>query len=102
MDDIIALIPVNRVAAQRKMPKPWDMPHTPLYRRLRDKARRRVLRSGGLMAPLGAEEADLRPAGTAWARVPGLKGVRWREASKTFSDEPRHALYYDLEVTAAD
>ena len=45
MNDIIALIPVDADAARKNMPDPWKMPHEPLYRRLREKARRRVLRS---------------------------------------------------------
>ena len=35
MNDIVALVPVDWAAAQKKMPNPWRMPHEPLYRRLR-------------------------------------------------------------------
>ena len=47
MRDIIALIPVDRAAAEKDMPSPWEMPHQPLYERLlaiQDRARERGLR----------------------------------------------------------
>jgi hypothetical protein len=42
MENIIALIPVDRAAAEKNMPTPWEMPHAPLYERLREKAHRRA------------------------------------------------------------
>lgn len=43
-DDLVALIPVDRAVALGKSP-PWQMPAGPLYRRLLEKTRGRVLRS---------------------------------------------------------
>ncbi len=88
MNDIVAMIPVDWAAAKKKMPDPWRMPHEPLYRRLREKARRRVLRSDSKLNPLDGkrEEADLVPMDTAWRPVPGLKGLKWRRSAESFSD----------------
>lgn len=97
MDDIIALIPVDRTAAQKN--RPWEMPHAPLYRRLREKANRRVLRSDNSTAPLeSADEPDLVPGSAGWGATPGLKNVRWRAADRKFNDDPKIALYYDIEI----
>jgi beta-lactamase superfamily II metal-dependent hydrolase len=96
MDNIIALIPVDREAAERKMPISWDMPYAPLYKKLRDKAQRRVLRSDDTMKPLEDTEKDLTPTATDWTPTPGLKGVQWRKAARTFSLAPQGALYYDV------
>jgi hypothetical protein len=99
MDNIIALIPVSREAAQRKMPNPWDMPATPLYKKLREKARRRVLRSDDSKKPLGDNDADdVTPTKSTWTDVPGLRGVHWRLADEKFSVEPKNALYFDLRL----
>jgi hypothetical protein len=54
-EDLVALIPVDRQVAMNKTP-PWDMPATPLYRRLIEKTRGRVLRSD-----TGWPDADQRP-----------------------------------------
>ncbi len=43
-EDLVALIPVDRAVALNKTP-PWQMPAAPLYRRLLEKTRGRVLRS---------------------------------------------------------
>lgn len=97
MDDIIALIPVDRRSAQK--PRPWEMPHAPLYRRLREKAQRRVLRSDTSLEPLSADKnkADRTPSDQ-WMNVPGLRGVRWRAATESFRHEPKEPLYYDIEL----
>jgi hypothetical protein len=102
MNDIVAMIPVDWAAAQKKMPDPWRMPHLPLYRRLREKARRRVLRSDSEIKPLDGqrEEADLIPVETEWKPVPGLKGLKWRRAAATFTDAEGTPgpLYYDVAI----
>lgn len=101
MNDIIAMIPVDSDAAQKKMPDPWKMPHEPLYRRLRERARRRVLRSDEAITPLNThdDEKDLVPKTTAWAAVPGLSGVRWRRSKDEFTDGTKGPLYYDVAFT---
>jgi hypothetical protein len=97
MDDIIAMIPIDRSAAQKN--RPWEMPYTPLYRRLREKARRRVLRADDSLEPLKSppERSDLRPA-TDWSKTPGFEHVSWRAAEKRFTDAPVTPLYYDVEL----
>lgn len=99
MNDIIAMIPVDYDAVRKNMPDPWLMPHEPLYRRLRDKARRRVMRSDRELAPLdpAREELDLVPTTTGWTPVPGLPGVRWR-ASKDEFDGTKEPVYYDVAI----
>ena len=96
MDDIVAMIPVDREAAQKN--RPWEMPYTPLYQRLRERARRRVLRSDLSLEPLKTppERQDLRPT-SRWSKTPGLDGVRWRAAKKKFAAAPDTPLYYDVE-----
>jgi len=100
MDDIIALIPVDWDAAQKEMPDPWRMPHEPLYRKLRERARRRVLRSDERLEPLDKrrEEPDLFPKKEQWQPVPGLEGVRWRRAKEEFADGTQGPLYYDVAI----
>ena len=102
MNDIVAMIPVDWAAAQKKMPDPWRMPHEPLYRRLREKARRRVLRSDSELKPLDKErdDADLIPEETEWQAVPGLKGLEWRQSAASFSDAEGTPgpLYYDVAI----
>ncbi len=96
MDDIIAMIPIDRTAAQKN--RPWEMPYGPLYRRLREKARRRVLRSDLSLEPLKETEdqPDITP-GSDWSNTPGLKNVRWRAAGDKFTRAPKQPLYYDVE-----
>jgi beta-lactamase superfamily II metal-dependent hydrolase len=102
MNDIIAMVPVDWAAAQKKMPDPWRMPHEPLYRRLREKARRRVLRSDVELKPLdpAQEEADLTPTSTEWEPVPGLKGLQWRRSQATFAEQEgtQGPLCYDVAI----
>lgn len=97
MDDIVAMIPVDRKAAQKN--RPWEMPFTPLYHRLREKAHRRVLRGDISLEPLKSppEEEDLIPL-SKWSSTPGLKGTRWRAARKKFKKDPKLPLYYDVEL----
>jgi len=101
MNDIIAMIPVDFAAAQKNMPDPWKMPHEPLYRRLRDKARRRVLRCDLKLNPLDerSEEKDLWPTKDSWQPVPGLKGVRWRQSKDTFKVGTDGPLFYDVAIS---
>jgi len=101
MDDLIAMIPVDFDAARKEMPDPWRMPHEPLYRRLREKARRRVLRSDLEITPLdpSREDADVVPNSTAWQPVPGVTGVRWRKSAETFITGTKGPLCYDLVFT---
>lgn len=98
MENIIALIPVDRDAADKKMPTPWEMPHRPLYERLREKAQRRVLRSDLRLTPLtaGEDDPDVVPGSKNWQRVPGLKGVQWRRSSDEFAAGTPGPLYYDI------
>ena len=100
MNDIIAMIPVDYDAVKKEMPDPWKMPHEPLYRRLREKARRRVLRSDLELEPLDKrrDQEDVVPKGTAWKVVPGLPGVRWRRASDKFKNGTEGPLYYDIAI----
>jgi hypothetical protein len=78
------------------------MPHLPLYRRLREKARRRVLRSDQSLEPLKADkdDPDIVPESTEWDEVPGMRRVRWRAAAETFADGTPGPLYYDVLFTA--
>ncbi len=97
MDDLIAMIPVDRAAVDKRMPTPWAMPFEPLYERLREKSRRRVLRGDMQKAPLSTRAlADVKPPRQSWSPVPGLDNVRWRRASRSFSKGTRGRLYYDL------
>jgi hypothetical protein len=95
---LIAMIPVDRDAAQKPMPIPWNMPHLPLYRRLLEKASGRVLRSDGLKPEkeVGNVEAQV-PEGPKLSTVRGLANVRWREAAETFKDGRKCPIYYDVE-----
>lgn len=105
MNDIIAMIPVDYDAVRKEMPDPWKMPHLPLYQRLREKARLRVLRSDLELEPLDArrDEKDVVPSkGPAWEGVPGLPGVRWRRASDEFKNGTSGPLYYDVAIALRD
>ena len=70
MNDIIAMIPVDTEAAQKKMPDPWKMPHEPLYRRLRERSR-------GTGAAIG-RAADTAPRSRATAQI----GFRNRKSGR--------------------
>jgi metallo-beta-lactamase superfamily protein len=98
MDDIIVMIPVDRDAADKEMPTPWEMPALPLYRRLRQKARNRVLRSDTSLTPLDPKEDDLDivPQSTEWTSVPGLKNAKWRRSAETFEAGTAGPLYFDI------
>ena len=101
MNDIIAMIPVDYDAVKKKMPDPWRMPHEPLYRRLREKSRRRVMRSDLELEPLDTrrDEPDVVPVSTAWAPVPGVTGARWRKSNDDFRKGTAGPLYYDVSIT---
>ena len=98
MENIVALIPVDRDAADKKMPTPWEMPHRPLYERLREKAKRRVLRADLRLTPLSPakDDPDVVPSSTTWQRVPGLKGARWRRSAEEFAAGTEGPLFYDI------
>ncbi len=108
MENIIAAIPVDRDAAfpvnpitgEAAIRTPWEMPHEPLYLRLREKAHRRVLRSDLDTAPLKLteEEFDLVPPKTAWTKVPGLPKLQWRKSSELFVNGTKGPLFYDLRI----
>jgi hypothetical protein len=97
---LVALVPVDRAAATKPMPRPWHMPHPPLYRRLLQKAGGRVLSSDSTSPEAPPDNPDgLRaaaPSGSAWSPVPGLSGCRWREAPVTFRRGDQYPLYYDV------
>jgi hypothetical protein len=96
------MIPVDWDAAKKHMPDPWKMPHEPLYRRLREKTQRRILRSDLELTPLagGREDDDKRPKSDQWQPVPGLDGVRWRHSRETFTPGAGTAgpLCYDVAI----
>ena len=100
MNDIVAMIPVDYAAAKKKMPDPWKMPHEPLYRRLREKADRRVLRSDLQVKPLDLERdgADRVPTSVKPQDVPGLKGLRWSRSKAEFTVGTAGPLYYQIEI----
>ncbi len=99
MDNIIAMIPVDRAAADKAWPNPWRMPHAPLYTRLREKADRRVLRSDLSMAPLSTSEPkDLLPDSTSWKAVPGKPGLKWRKSAEKFAKGTDGPLYFDIRI----
>ena len=104
MNDIIAMIPIDWNAAQKEMPAVWRMPHRPLYERLREKAKLRVLRSDELLDPLPQNEAqDLVPKDFEWTDVPKLKGARWRRSRETFTKgDTDGPLYYDVAFELED
>jgi hypothetical protein len=78
------------------------MPHEPLYRRLREKARRRVLRSDSQLNPRSEtrEEPDLTPPDTNWSAVPGLTGLQWRRSEATFaeSEGTPGSLFFNIAI----
>ena len=99
MNDIIAMIPVDHDAVRKNMPDPWLMPHKPLYVKLREKARRRVLRSDQELDPLDPnDDKDVVPDSTTFTPVPGLAGVRWRRAADGFRNGTQGPLYYDVAI----
>jgi hypothetical protein len=96
---LIAMVPVDRDAAQRPMPKSWDMPHAPLYKRLIEKTAGRVLRSDGQVPAPEVNVGDMNvviPRGSTPEPVPGVRNGHWRESEATFDDGPRHPLYYEI------
>jgi hypothetical protein len=103
MNDIIAMIPVDQDAAKKKMPDPWKMPHEPLYLRLREKARLRVLRSDLSMAPLDEDrnKRDVVPKDEDWKPVPGVPGARWRRSGESFVKGTEGPLYLTVTIGEA-
>ena len=103
MNDVVAMIPVDYQAAREKK-KVWDMPADRLYRRLREKARRRVLRADESITPLNPpEEPDLVPQSTTWQPIPGLKHAHWRRSAENFTiGDNLGPLYYDVAFELED
>ena len=98
---LIAMIPVDRAAAEKKMPIAWHMPHPPLYESLLRKTAGRVLRADGLDPEPGVKgpRAVGPTDGENWDKVPGVPGAFWREALTSFSkgEKTRKCpLYYDV------
>jgi len=95
---LIAMIPVDREAVEKPMPRPWHMPNPPMYRRLLEKSSGRVLRSDGLPPePETGEFATYAPKESQPWMVPGLTNVKWREASVSFQNGRKCPIYYELE-----
>lgn len=101
MRDIIVSIPVDRDAVNKAMPTPWAMPHEPLYKALREKAKRRVLRSDQELEPLkrNENEDDLIPKKTDWTKVPGMSSAQWRRSNENFKSGTKGPLFYDVLIS---
>ena len=100
MNNIVAMINVDREAVERPMPHVWHMPHRPLYDALRLKAARRVLRSDDSGAPLGRHaDPDITPDTDTWAPVPGMARASWRRAPTVFEAGMPSAHYFDVRFT---
>jgi hypothetical protein len=82
-EDPVALIPVDRAVALNKTP-PWQMPAGPLYRRLLEKTRGRVLRSD-----VGWPEDGDRP--------PSVPQAEWDRARNT-SDITVNQLFIEYRL----
>ena len=98
---LVAMIPVDRAAAEKNMPIPWHMPHPPLYESLLRKTAGRVLRADGLDPEPGVKgpPALNPPKGGVLAKIPGLSDAFWREAATKFKDGANTRtcpLYYDV------
>lgn len=91
MNNIIALINIDKSPENRANPVVWNLPHQPLYEALREKSNLRVLRSDDEMHPLpDTALADKVPMSTEWTAVTGLNGVQWRREES--------GLYYDISI----
>ncbi len=97
---LLAYIPVDRAAVEKKMPTPWAMPYPPMYETLLRKTNGRVLRADGLPPAELCAGSDVpphqAPIGAKEALVPGLARVTWREADIAFNDGRTCPLYYDI------
>ena len=98
---LLAMIPVDRAAAEKKMPIPWHMPHPPLYESLLRKTAGRVLRADGLDPEPGVKgpQALGPPKDGSLDKIPGLSETFWREAKTRFKDGEKTRpcpLYYDV------
>jgi hypothetical protein len=94
---LTAMIPVDHSAVCKNMPRPWHMPHPPLYQRLLEKASGRVLRSDGRSpAKEGIQLESHSPTSSRKSRARGLDNVKWRQSSAKFKNGSKNPLYYDL------
>jgi len=98
---LVALIPVDRAAAEKKMPIAWHMPHPPLYESLLRKTAGRVLRADGLEPEPGVKgpQALGPPQEAEVGKIRGVADAFWREAAIKFSDGAKSRkcpLYYDV------
>ncbi|MCA9019344.1 MAG: hypothetical protein KDA74_04330 [Planctomycetaceae bacterium] len=104
MEDIIAMIPVSHLTVANR----WEMPHKPLYERLREKAKRRILRSDMRMEPLNSSDGeDCRPVATGFEDIPDQSSRRvfdnwkWRMSTSNFNpmqSESGDPLYYEIQI----
>tara|TARA_R110002111_G_scaffold240269_1_gene301959 strand:+ start:22893 stop:24743 length:1851 start_codon:yes stop_codon:yes gene_type:complete len=105
MEDIIAMIPVSHLTVANR----WEMPHKPLYERLREKAKRRILRSDMRMEPLSsAEGEDRRPNNTEPQDIPDessrqvFTNWKWRRSTEEFNPMQAKSesdpLYYEIQI----
>jgi len=91
MNNIIALVNIDKSVESRSNPVVWDLPHQPLYEALREKSNLRVLRSDDELHPLSDRAlADKVPTAVEWTPVTGLNGVQWRREES--------GLYYDIAI----
>jgi len=82
-EDLVAMIPVDRKVAMKKKP-PWQMPARPLYRRLIEKTKGRVVRSD-----VGWPDDDDRPS--------SISKAEWDEA-RNGAGVTIEKLYIDYEL----
>ncbi len=98
---LLAFIPVDRVAVEKKMPTRWSMPYPPMYETLLRKTNGRVLRADGEMPnkelPPDSEVPPCQaPTGPELQSIPGFTEAKWCEAAVTFKDGRVCPLYYDI------
>jgi hypothetical protein len=98
---LLAMIPVDRAAAEKKMPVAWHMPHPPLYESLLRKTAGRVLRADGLPPEAGIKGPPVLgpPKDGGLDKIPGLSDAFWREAKARFENGNQsslYPLYYDV------
>ena len=102
MDDIISMITVDHAAVSKSMPRPWKMPYSSLYKRLRTKSSRRILRADQKTAPLSSSaKKDVVPTSKDWTEVPGKSHLKWRRSEEEFElleGSTKGPLYFELRI----